>query len=155
MDYYDLGAYRRTVSTTSENAEIWFNRGLLWCYSFNHGEALRCFQRAVEYDVQCAMAYWGMAYAIGPNYNKPWIRYDQADFRETVSKAQAALALARAVQNTKPIEKALIEALSDRFPHGEATPEDFSKLDNAYLFECHKPTLAYRTGGSSQPEDIK
>ncbi|KAM5515532.1 TPR domain-containing protein [Fusarium oxysporum f. sp. phaseoli] len=133
MDYYDLGAYRRTVSTTSENAEIWFNRGLLWCYSFNHGEALRCFQRAVEYDPQCAMAYWGVAYAIGPNYNKPWIRYDPADFTETVSKAQAALTLATAAQNTKPIEKALIEALSDRFPVEEATPEDFGKLDNAYV----------------------
>jgi tetratricopeptide (TPR) repeat protein len=133
MDYHELGAYRRTVSTTSENAGIWFNYGLLLCYSFNHGEALRCFQRAAEYDAQCAMAYWGMAYAIGPNYNKPWIRYDQTDFRESVSKAQAALELARDAQNTKPIEKALTEALSDRFSHEEATPEDFGKLDNAYV----------------------
>ncbi|CAG7565907.1 unnamed protein product [Fusarium equiseti] len=133
MEYYDLGAYQRTVSTSSENAEIWFNRGLLWCYSFNHGEALRCFQRAVEDDPQCAMAYWGVAYAIGPNYNKPWIRYDLADFRETVNQAQAALTLATAARNTKPIEKALVEALSERFPREKATPEDFGKLDNAYV----------------------
>ncbi|KAF5264609.1 hypothetical protein FOXYS1_4605 [Fusarium oxysporum] len=133
MDYYDLGAYLRTVSTTSEDARIWFNRGLLWSYSFNHGEALRCFERAVEHDAQCAMAYWGMAYAVGPNYNKSWIRYDLEDLRETVKKAQAALAFARAAHNTRPVEEALIEALSHRFPLEEAIPEDFGKLNNSYV----------------------
>ncbi|KAM0491088.1 hypothetical protein ACHAP8_010977 [Fusarium lateritium] len=133
MDYYDLGAYRRTVSTTSEDAGIWFNRGLLWSYSFNHGEALKCFQKAVEYDAQCTMAYWGIAYAIGPNYNKSWIRYDPEDLRETITKAQAALACARTAQNTQPVEKALIEALSHRFPLGEAIPEDLGNLNNSYV----------------------
>ncbi|RKK19293.1 hypothetical protein BFJ66_g16415 [Fusarium oxysporum f. sp. cepae] len=79
------------------------------------------------------MAYWGMAYAVGPNYNKSWIRYDLEDLRETVKKAQAALAFARAAHNTRPVEEALIEALSHRFPLEEAIPEDFGKLNNSYV----------------------
>ncbi|KAM0080221.1 hypothetical protein ACKRZS_007627 [Fusarium odoratissimum] len=79
------------------------------------------------------MAYWGMAYAVGPNYNKSWIRYDLEDLRETVKKAQAALAFARAAHNTRPVEEALIEALSHRFPLEEAIPEDFGKLNNSYI----------------------
>ena len=65
-DYYDLGSYRRPVTTASPEAQTWFDRGLLWCYGFNHEEAVRCFERAAEADPGCAMAYWGIAYAVGP-----------------------------------------------------------------------------------------
>ena len=42
-NYFDLGNYSRDITTTSETARHWFNRGLIWCYGFNHEEALRCF----------------------------------------------------------------------------------------------------------------
>ena len=71
---YDLGTYGRPISTSSADAQAWFDRGLVWSYGFNHEEAVRCFERAAEADPACAMAHWGVAYAIGPNYNKAWDR---------------------------------------------------------------------------------
>ena len=49
-DYYDLGGYRRRVSTGSAEAELWFNRGLVWSYAFYHEEAIRCFERTLRRD---------------------------------------------------------------------------------------------------------
>ena len=49
MDYpYDLGPYARKVTTSSAEAQAWFDRGLNWCYGYHHEEALACFQRALE-----------------------------------------------------------------------------------------------------------
>ena len=71
-DYYYLGSYSRAVTTRSAEAQLWFDRGLLWCYGYNHDESVACYRRALEFDPDCAMAYWGIAYASGCNYNKPW-----------------------------------------------------------------------------------
>ena len=70
--YFDLGSYTRGTSTASTSAQTWFDRGLVWSYAFHHEEAIRCFERAVEHDTGFALAHWGIAYAIGPNYNKQW-----------------------------------------------------------------------------------
>ena len=70
--YFDLGTYTRGTSTASASAQTWFDRGLVWSYAFHHEEAIRCFERAVENDPGFAPAHWGIAYAIGPNYNKQW-----------------------------------------------------------------------------------
>jgi hypothetical protein len=73
MDYpYDLGRYSRTVTTTSADAQRWFDRGLNWCFGYHHEEAVACFEKALAADPNCAMAHWGVAYAAGPNYNFPW-----------------------------------------------------------------------------------
>ena len=73
MDYpYDLGSYSRKVTTTSADAQRWFDRGLNWCFGYHHEEAVACFEKALETDPNCAMAHWGVAYAAGPNYNYPW-----------------------------------------------------------------------------------
>ena len=85
-DYFDLGGYDRPVTTSSGRAQAWFTRGLIWAYAFNHEEAVACFERAIDADPQCALAYWGLAYALGPNYNKPWEAFDPA---ETASAAAA------------------------------------------------------------------
>jgi hypothetical protein len=70
MDYpYDVGRYSRTVTTTSPDAQRWFDRGLNWCFGFHHEEAIRCFEQALEADPNCAMAHWGIGYAAGPNYS--------------------------------------------------------------------------------------
>ena len=75
-DYgYDLGQYKLPVTTNSDIAQGWFNRGLNWTYGFNHTEAIACFMRALDHDPDCAMAHWGIAYATGPNYNMPWDLY--------------------------------------------------------------------------------
>jgi hypothetical protein len=70
--YFDLGIYTRGTSTASTSAQMWFDRGLVWSYAFHHEEAIRCFERAVEHDPGFALAHWGIAYAAGANYNKPF-----------------------------------------------------------------------------------
>lgn len=84
---FDLGSYSRPVTTSSPEAQLWFDRGLLWTYGFNHEEAVFCFKQAAEADPKCAMAYWGVAYALGPNYNKPWEAFDEAETSKTLSEA--------------------------------------------------------------------
>jgi len=116
-DYYDLGSHTRPISTSSDEAQIWFDRGLNWTYAFNHEEAIRCFRKALEHDPNCAMAHWGVAYAIGPNYNKEWDAFDEVDLKESVATAyeesQAALAL---LDRLTAAERGLITALSARYP---------------------------------------
>ena len=66
-----LGDVNHPVSTTNAEAQKFFNQGLAYVYAFNHEEAVRSFKRATELDPQLAMGYWGMALALGSNYNVP------------------------------------------------------------------------------------
>lgn len=117
MDYYDLGPYSRAISTASEDAQVWFDRGLNWTFAYNHEEANACFKKALEFDPDCAMAYWGVAYATGPNYNLPWHLYDPKGRAMALAAAYDATreALAR-LDGITDVEKALIEALPARYP---------------------------------------
>ncbi|MEM7462433.1 MAG: hypothetical protein AAF362_07090 [Pseudomonadota bacterium] len=127
MEYYDVDVYARRVTTSSAEAQKWFDRGLVWCYSYFHDEAIDCFNKAIEADPDCAMAHWGVAYATGPNYNMPWERRDEAMRRDSLATCydatQAALALVDAVT---PAERDLIKALPARFPQRE--PEDIKVM---------------------------
>ena len=120
MDYFDIDVYSRKVTTSSPDAQLWFDRGLVWTYSYNHEQAIECFQKALEHDPGCAMAHWGVAYAVGPNYNFEWWMMDPATKANALGTAydstQAALALADKVT---PPERALIEALTARYPQRE------------------------------------
>ena len=121
MDYYDLGTHSRRVTTGSQTAQLWFDRGLVWCYGYNHEEAIACFEKALAADPGCAMAHWGIAYAAGPNYNMPWERFDEAGRAAAVARAHAATEAAQALAaGVSPPERALIEALPARYP--QATP---------------------------------
>ena len=116
-DYYDLGSHHRVVSTSSPEAQLWFDRGLNWSYGFNHEEAVRCFERAIEHDPDCAMAYWGVAFAAGPNYNLRWDMMTPEGLARTVGTCHAALQRAAGVADrATPVERALIGALHARFP---------------------------------------
>ena len=77
--YFNLGSYSRSITTSVAEAQTWFNRGLIWCYGFNQEEAARCFEKVIELDPVCAMGYWGIAYAVGPFYNKPWAWYGEQE----------------------------------------------------------------------------
>src|SRR5262245_26616856 len=65
-----FGQLNHPVSTKNADAQKFFNQGLALIYGFNHDEAQRAFQRAAELDPDLAMAYWGIALAVGPNYNE-------------------------------------------------------------------------------------
>ncbi|MEU1345077.1 hypothetical protein [Streptomyces sp. NPDC005827] len=121
MDYYDLGRHTRPVTTSSAEAQTWFDRGLNWTYAFNHEEAVRCFEAAGAADPDCAMADWGVAYALGPNYNKPWEFFDQEDLARTTERTHAAVERAHAkAAHASPVERALVEALRARYPQAAA-----------------------------------
>ena len=130
MDYpYDLGRYGRTVTTSAEDAQTWFDRGLNWIYGFNHEEAAACFIKAAAADPQCAMAFWGHGYAAGPNYNMSWDLFDDKGRAEALAAAYDATqaALAQIARVTAP-EAALINALTARYPQRDVT-EDMHQWD--------------------------
>ena len=126
MSYeFDLGPWSRKVSTTSQAAQLWFDRGLNWTYAFNHEEAVACFRRAAHADAGCAMAWWGMAYAMGPFYNRPWIRYSDAEIAEVLPVCHDAAKAARSrAGGATPAERALIDALANRYRNRHETDRE-------------------------------
>ena len=123
--YFDLGAYHRVVDTPSPQAQVWFDRGMVWAYAFNHEEAVRCFDRALHLDPDLAIARWGVAYCVGPNYNKAWEAFDPVDLAASLARARMELELA-ATGRATPVERALIDALTTRFPTDD--PQDGAAL---------------------------
>ena len=123
-DYYDLGTYSRPVTTGSEAAQRWFDRGLAWTYGYNHEEAIACFRGALDADPECAMAWWGVAYAAGPNYNKPWEAFDEEDAARSLGAAHEAAARAReCARDATAVERALVGALEHRYPARSPAPD--------------------------------
>ena len=105
-----IGNLQHPVSTKNTQAQTFFSQGLRLIYAFNHDEAAKSFQRAADLDPTLAMAHWGIAEAVGPNYNDPASddRFKQA--HEAIQKAVDLIA------NASPSEKAYIEAMALRFP---------------------------------------
>ena len=123
--YYDLGAYSRTVTTKSEAAQRWFDRGLMWLYGYNHDEAVKCFRRAADHDPACIMAHWGIAYGVGCNYNKKWSVFTPENVAKTMETARGAiLAGYRYLASVTPAEAALIQAVEKRFQREGEHPEE-------------------------------
>ena len=71
MAYYELGTYSRKITTTSEAAQLWFDRGLVWTYAYNHEEAIACFEKALEADADCALAHWASPMPSAPTTTSP------------------------------------------------------------------------------------
>src|SRR4051794_18585918 len=113
--YYDLGSFHRPIETPSAQAQVWFDRGMVWAYAFNHEEAVRCFDRALELDPNLAIARWGVAYSVGPNYNKAWEAFDPVDRQASLARARMELGLT-AHGRASTVESGLIAALQARFP---------------------------------------
>jgi tetratricopeptide (TPR) repeat protein len=105
-----LGDLHHPVSTSNPQAQQFFDQGLRLIYAFNHDEAAHSFQHAAELDPKLAMAYWGVAEAVGPNYNDP---ASDDRFKAAHDAIQKAVDLEA---NASPTEKAYIEAMAKRFP---------------------------------------
>ena len=146
---FHLGDYSRPITVATPQAQSWFDRGLAWVYGFNHEEAAICFRRAVEIDPTCARAHWGIALASGPFYNLPWSFLSENEAKTMVLNCYPAVQQAlRLSENTTSVEKALIQALSQRYPSNQvASTEEFSKWDDAYAD-------AMRAVHSDFPEDL-
>jgi tetratricopeptide (TPR) repeat protein len=120
-----LGGLSRRVTTSSPEAQRYFDQGLAFMFAFNHDEAIRAFRRASELDPKCAMAFWGIAVANGPHINNPVVPEDRA------RAAWEALGPAKALAaSATPVERALIEALGSRYAWPQ--PENRKPLEQAY-----------------------
>ena len=64
-----LGAWHHPIATRNAEAQRFFDQGLTLLYGFNRYEALRSFTKATELDPAAAMAWWGVAMAVGPSIN--------------------------------------------------------------------------------------
>ncbi|MBI2682562.1 MAG: hypothetical protein HYX26_05000 [Acidobacteriales bacterium] len=124
MRFAGMGAVHHKVSTNNAEAQAYFDQGLALCYGFNHDEAGRSFEKAAELDPDLAMAYWGLAFTLGSNYNMPSFPDREKAAAEAMQKA---LALA---PKASPLEQEYIRALSKRY---SKTPQaDLKILAMAY-----------------------
>jgi tetratricopeptide (TPR) repeat protein len=105
-----LGDLHHPVSTHNPQAQQFFDQGLRLIYCFNHDEAARSFQRTADLDSKLAIAYWGIAEAVGPNYNDP---ASDERFKQAHEAIQKAVDLSA---DASPSEKAYIAAMALRFP---------------------------------------
>jgi tetratricopeptide (TPR) repeat protein len=112
--FTSLGDFHRPVTTTSALAQQYFDQGMRLLWAFNHDEATRSFARAAELDPACAACYWGVALAVGPNYNLPEMTEPRARVaREALRSAQQNAA------HASPVEQGLIDALAARYPSAQ------------------------------------
>jgi tetratricopeptide (TPR) repeat protein len=105
-----LGNLHHPVSTKNPAAQQFFDQGLRLIYAFNHDEAARSFERAAQLDPKLAIADWGVAEAVGPNYNDP---AGAERFQQAHIAIQKAMDLSA---NASPSEQAYIQAMAKRFP---------------------------------------
>jgi len=105
-----LGDIHHKVSTNAPFAQQFFDQGASFIYAFNLPEALGSFREAARRDPNLAMAYWGIALALGPNYNAP-------PDAEQGKKAFAAITKAKSLEsNATESERGFIDALAKRYP---------------------------------------
>ena len=104
-----LGDHHHPVSTKNPDAQRFFDQGFIFIFAFNHDEAVRSFKRAAELVPQLAMAYWGIALALGPNIN---LDVDPEREKAAYEAIQKALALSAKAPEQ---ERAYIEALAKRY----------------------------------------
>jgi tetratricopeptide (TPR) repeat protein len=136
---HGLSNLHHPVSTTNPEAQQFFDQGLRLVYAFNHEEAARSFHRASELDPRLAMAWWGVALAVGPNYNLPVDPEHEKIAADAMDKAKSLGASA------PQIEKDYIAALAKRFSH-EAQP-NYHHLDADY-------SSAMRELSRKYPDDL-
>jgi tetratricopeptide (TPR) repeat protein len=110
MLFNGLGDFHRKATTSSVQAQKFFDQGMRFLWAFNHDESTRSFAKAAELDPRCAICYWGVALTVGPNYNLPMMAEPRAKV------AWEALGQARKYSSqASPAEQALIAALTKRY----------------------------------------
>lgn len=130
-----LGNHTHAITTSQPEAQAYFDQGLRLLFAFNHDEAIRAFRAAAQIDPQCAMAQWGIALALGPNYNL------EAEKERSAAAYQALLLAQKLMTKASPAEQAYIAAIGKRY---SSDPEaDRKTLDLAYADAMRKLVKAY------------
>ena len=134
-----LGEHHHTISTRNPEAQRFFDQGLTLVFAFNHEEAARAFRRASELDPQSAMAFWGIALALGPCIN---LDVDLPHEKAAYEAVQKALSLAPSATER---ERNYIQALGKRY--SDDPKIDLRKLDAGYA-------IAMRELSRHYPDDL-
>lgn len=119
-----VGRQHHPIQTKSTLAQQYFDQGLTLLYGLNHDEAVRSFQRAAELDPASPMPLWGIAFAVGPNYNMDVDAEKEKTGFETMQRAQKLAA------NAPQVEQNYVAALLTRYS-SDATP-DYKRLSRDY-----------------------
>ncbi|RYD80600.1 MAG: hypothetical protein EOP84_11860, partial [Verrucomicrobiaceae bacterium] len=131
-----LGQIHFPITTASKEAHRFFDQGLLLAYAFNHPEAVRSFKEAIRHDPECAMAYWGIALALGPNINAPMSEQAAPEAWRALQKAREY------APKASKREQDYIEALSSRY-EDEVRHDHRPKLDMAYANAMREVSKRY------------
>ena len=134
-----LGNYHRAVTTSSKEAQAYFDQGMRLLWAFNHDESSRSFAKAAQIDPGCAMCFWGVALTVGPNYNLPMMAEPRAKVAwEALQQAKAT------ASHTTPVEQALIGALAARYPDAKPLdPSNEGPILTAYAQAMQRVAQAY------------
>lgn len=107
--FQGLGAHKHPISTRNPRTQMFFDQGVNLLFGFNHAEAIRSFREAARVDPDCAMCWWGVAFALGPNINLPMPDDAAAPAWAALQKAEVLKGKASAE------ERAWIDALAARY----------------------------------------
>jgi tetratricopeptide (TPR) repeat protein len=129
-----LGELSHPISASAE-AQRWFDQGLVLTFGYNHDAAIRAFEEGLRADPTCAMCAWGVAYALGPNFNAA-MGPDAG--RAAVAALQRAQALASGASEP---ERAYIDAIAARYSADPAA--DRASLDRAFADAMGAVVRAY------------
>jgi tetratricopeptide (TPR) repeat protein len=134
-----LGGFHRAVTTSSPQAQQYFDQGMRFVWAFNHDEATRSFAKAAQLDPSCAACYWGVALTVGPNYNLPAMEEPRARVAaEALRRAQESAA------HASPVEQGLIAALATRYPSAQPLgPENLEAVSRAYATAMQELTQRF------------
>lgn len=117
-------ATQHRITTSNPLAQQFFDQGLTLIYAFNHDEAIRSFKKAAELDPDCAMAWWGVALGLGPNYNMDVTPETELAAFQAIQKAVGLK------EKVSQPERDYIDALAARFT--DAKEPDLKKLARDY-----------------------
>jgi tetratricopeptide (TPR) repeat protein len=130
-----LGTHTHKISTKVPETQAYFDQGVRLLFNFNHGEAIRAFEEGAKRDPNCAICYWGVAFAHGPNINMPMMPDANAPAYEAAQKAKAL------APKASKAERAYINAIVKRYSNDPKA--DRATLDKAFAAEMRKVAKAY------------
>jgi len=133
--FTNLGDHHHPISTSNPRTQQYFDQGVRLLFGFNHAEAIRSFREGARLDPECAMCWWGVAFALGPNINLPMMPDAAVPAWEAVERARAL------ESNASANERAYIEAIAKRY--APRPPDDRHALDEAFAVAMRDVARAY------------
>src|SRR6202158_1007966 len=134
-----IGRQHHPIAVKTKQAQDYFDQGVTFIYGFNHEEAGRAFQRAAELDPASPMPLWGIALAVGPNYNMDVDAEREKLAYQTIQKAKPL------AEHGPQAERDYVATLALRYS-GEKNP-DYKKLARDY-------TSAMKALSEKYPDDL-